>query len=150
MNVSVIQKLCAQCQQPFIGGLQKLYCSRACRDRRYKQSGKRHAVNLRFWRSSKGRATSARTISRIRARNCDFVYKDKIAKGCSRCSERRPNTLDYHHLDPKTKDRAISQIAHTTVSLNSLKIEMDKCCLLCANCHRVEEYGAGYRSGANL
>lgn len=41
--------------------------------------------------------------------------------------------LDFHHLDPNKKDFGIdSKIA----GLEKMKVEVDKCILVCANCHR--------------
>lgn len=42
--------------------------------------------------------------------------------------------LTFHHLDPNEKDFGISRSGHTR-SWERLKIELDKCALLCANCH---------------
>lgn len=41
--------------------------------------------------------------------------------------------LDFHHRDPNTKDFAISS---KNVKWETLVGELDKCRLLCANCHR--------------
>lgn len=40
--------------------------------------------------------------------------------------------LQFHHINPKEKDFGISG---TTKSFEKLKPELDKCVLLCANCH---------------
>ena len=41
--------------------------------------------------------------------------------------------LEFHHRDPKEKDFSIGQY---TYSWERVKAELDKCDLLCANCHR--------------
>ena len=43
------------------------------------------------------------------------------------------NALEFHHLNPQEKDFTISG---GTKSFESLKPEIDKCILVCANCHR--------------
>lgn len=43
-------------------------------------------------------------------------------------------SMDFHHIDPNTKERKIAN--SITCSWNTLKQELDKCRLLCANCHR--------------
>lgn len=48
--------------------------------------------------------------------------------------DRVPSALEFHHLDPTTKEIGIS--THLTRSLESLIDEIKKCALLCANCHR--------------
>jgi DNA polymerase II large subunit len=44
--------------------------------------------------------------------------------------------LQFHHKDPKQKDFIIGNVANK--SWDSLKKEMQKCILLCANCHMIE------------
>ena len=43
--------------------------------------------------------------------------------------------LDFHHTDPTQKDFAISAKGYTR-SWDTVKSELDKCKMLCANCHR--------------
>ena len=47
-----------------------------------------------------------------------------------------PAVYDFHHIDPNEKEVAISKIM--SHSWESIKIELNKCILLCANCHRIE------------
>lgn len=47
--------------------------------------------------------------------------------------------LEFHHKDPTQKDFNICKYAQTKLS-NKIKIELDKCILLCANCHRTEHH----------
>lgn len=44
-------------------------------------------------------------------------------------------TLEFHHLDPKEKDFNPSKFRFNTFD-DKVKQELDKCVLLCANCHR--------------
>ena len=57
-----------------------------------------------------------------------------IVCGYNRCI----TALEFHHLDPSEKDFAIGG---KTIAWDKLKVELDKCVLVCANCHR--EIGAG-------
>jgi hypothetical protein len=56
--------------------------------------------------------------------------------------------LEFHHLDPATKDFGIAQ-AGVARSLDRMRAEARKCVLLCSNCHaEVEERARsdpGYR-----
>lgn len=49
--------------------------------------------------------------------------------GYNKCQD----ALEFHHLDPSKKDYNVSG---GTKSFNTLKSEVDKCILVCANCHR--------------
>lgn len=53
---------------------------------------------------------------------------------CELCGYNKTiNALEFHHLDPKQKDISISG---GTKSFEKIEKELDKCVLLCANCHR--------------
>lgn len=43
--------------------------------------------------------------------------------------------FDFHHLDPKTKDPNFNRIKYQ--NWDKIKEEIDKCVLLCSNCHRL-------------
>lgn len=47
---------------------------------------------------------------------------------------------DFHHIDPNEKDFGIARKGHTR-SLEKNKAEVDKCLMLCANCHRLKHAG---------
>jgi hypothetical protein len=53
---------------------------------------------------------------------------------CERCGYSKCNAaLQWHHMDPTQKEFGISSKRGSPVE--SLKKEIDKCTLLCANCH---------------
>lgn len=62
----------------------------------------------------------------------------KSTTGCATCREKDHRCLDFHHIDPKTKIRAVSGMARYTISF-ALE-EAAKCIVLCANCHWEVEY----------
>lgn len=43
--------------------------------------------------------------------------------------------LEFHHIDPEQKDFGIGNKGFTK-SWDKIKTELDKCILVCANCHR--------------
>ena len=47
--------------------------------------------------------------------------------------------LEFHHLDPSRKDVQISAIRARTFN-DKIKKELDKCQMLCCNCHRELHY----------
>lgn len=57
-------------------------------------------------------------------------------KGCALCAEKEPCCIDFHHMNPKEKEFNISKACQEYKDLDSIKREIDKCILLCANCHR--------------
>lgn len=60
---------------------------------------------------------------------------------CERCSyDRCVAAMDFHHREQADKDFAISAKG-VTRSFEKMKIELDKCILLCSNCHREKHAG---------
>lgn len=57
--------------------------------------------------------------------------------GYNKCLE----ALDFHHLDPRKKDFNMSD-RNLTCDWDKIKKELDKCILVCANCHREIHAGA--------
>lgn len=49
--------------------------------------------------------------------------------------------LDFHHIFPEDKITNVSRMRCTEVAKDKLIAELNKCIILCANCHR--EYHAG-------
>lgn len=56
--------------------------------------------------------------------------------GCCQCCgySKSKRALEFHHLDPTEKDFNISHKGHSR-SWERVKKELDKCILLCSNCH---------------
>ena len=44
---------------------------------------------------------------------------------------------DFHHLDPSKKDFSVGG---NVLAFETMKPELDKCILLCSNCHRKRHY----------
>lgn len=72
---------------------------------------------------------------RKRERVKDFVNTLKTASGCIYCGEKDFRCLDFHHRDPKTKKLTVSR-AMRSQGRETLVSELEKCDVMCANCHR--------------
>ena len=61
---------------------------------------------------------------------------------CQRCGyDRCIAALEFHHRNPEDKKRGVDSRALSNCKWETAKKELDKCDLLCANCHREVEYG---------
>src|SRR5690606_10576655 len=69
----------------------------------------------------------------------------KLRRGCARCGYREhAAALDFDHKDPNKKKFNIStRYIHATDS--DLMAELNKCEVLCANCHRVRTFEEKHR-----
>lgn len=64
---------------------------------------------------------------------------DYLGGKCSLCGYFKTiRALDFHHNDPAHKTANMSQLL-VDGSIESVKVELDKCSLVCANCHREME-----------
>ncbi len=60
---------------------------------------------------------------------------DYLGGKCVKCGYNKCKAaLDFHHTDSLTKDFNPAHLMRT--NFNKLKTELDKCILLCSNCHR--------------
>lgn len=81
-------------------------------------------------RQLKVKATRAQTLKHNRM----LVARYKRMCGCLVCGEKEPACLDLHHLDPSQKEQDPSRML--SYGTPSLKREIRKCVVLCANDHR--------------
>lgn len=66
-------------------------------------------------------------------------YEYIMSKGgkCEICGyDKNLAALDFHHLDSKQKEFQIDIRKFANSKLSDLEVELDKCIILCANCHR--------------
>lgn len=71
-----------------------------------------------------------------RLRNAQYVYEFLLKRPCIKCTEKDPVVLEFDHREPHLKVDEISKLIYRAVSIEKLQIEIDKCDVLCANCHR--------------
>ena len=67
----------------------------------------------------------------IRQKAVDYLGGKCSICGYNKCIE----ALEFHHKNPTEKDFSISRKGHCR-SWERVKSEIEKCDLLCANCHR--------------
>jgi hypothetical protein len=83
----------------------------------------------------------------------NFVDSIKLESGCIKCGyKKNPKALEFNHIDPATKYRDrngksvdIARMAlasgknsaeKSRYSIKTILLEISKCEILCANCHR--------------
>lgn len=65
------------------------------------------------------------------------VYELKLDRRCTKCGESHIACLDFHHIQEKI-DNIGTMVRDKQYSIEDLKLEIDKCIILCSNCHRKE------------
>lgn len=88
----------------------------------------------KYYKNSNERQAQVKqnTLSYIE-RNAKYI-EERRSVGCQKCGEQRPYLLDFHHVNPAEKEYTIHEMRG--YSLERLQKELDKCVVLCANCHR--------------
>lgn len=65
-----------------------------------------------------------------------WYRRQKAEFVCSRCGEGHPACLEFHHRDEKRAD--VAEMVRNSYSKEKIRREMERCVVLCANCHRKE------------
>lgn len=66
----------------------------------------------------------------------NFIQEYKASSKCKNCPENHTATLDFHHRDSTKKVLEISKAARDGWGIAKLRREIEKCDILCSNCHR--------------
>lgn len=69
-----------------------------------------------------------------KARKREWWNQYKQTLSCIRCGDTRWYVLDFHHRDPASKDFPLSEV--DKFGIQRIMKEVEKCDVLCANCHR--------------
>ena len=84
------------------------------------------------WRCSKCRSYA---VQKRRWRTKEMAVEYKGGK-CQVCGYNKCiGALEFHHLNPEEKDFGIGAKGYTR-SFDKVKTELDKCILVCSNCHK--------------
>lgn len=65
-------------------------------------------------------------------------YKETLA--CERCSFSDFRALEFHHLNHNEKDSNVADMIRSGASIQTILKEIEKCEVLCSNCHQIEHY----------
>jgi len=91
------------------------------------------------WYLSNKNKQYTKTRNRLRVLSDKLTdYKKNIK--CERCGENHPSCMDFHHKDPSKKEVIISKVISKGWGWDRIKKEIDKCAVLCSNCHRKEHW----------
>lgn len=80
-----------------------------------------------------------------RAHDIKISFIRQKGNKCEQCgTEYNGNNsciFDLHHKDPTKKEFSLSQQSLANNKLANIKLELEKCSLLCSNCHRLLHFG---------
>ncbi len=109
--------ICKNCgKEVYARNKERIYCRICARER----------TNKRGANSSIKRMT----------RNRNFIKDYKMKRSCEICGyKKNPKILEFHHKDPKDKNKGINILMKGLKNLDIIVNEIEKCVLLCPNCH---------------
>ncbi len=81
--------------------------------------------------------TVAEWRKRRRIERSLYIYKYLSSHACENCWENRPVCLEFHHAEPSIKSFDLWIRVSRDRSIASINKEIEKCVVLCANCHKV-------------
>jgi t-SNARE complex subunit (syntaxin) len=67
------------------------------------------------------------------------ISEYKVSQTCKKCGCKKHYLLEFHHIDPSTKDNDVSTIIKTR-GRKIIWDEIAKCVVLCKNCHADSHY----------
>ena len=107
----------------------------------YKDRQKRKEYHSKYMRETwypKNKIIHIARVQNIKRRTMDYIISIKKLGRCADCGfsgRNFPSVLDFHHL--KDKKFNVASFSRFVVSLETVKKEIRKCELICANCHRI-------------
>lgn len=100
-------------------------CSGKRSRRYYKEKGEEHKKNV-VERNKKNRKVLQ-----------DYILMHFKSNFCKDCENSDVRVLEFDHLPEFKKSKDISRMISDSVSINTLQKEMDKCEVVCSNCHKI-------------
>lgn len=64
-----------------------------------------------------------------------YLYDYLSSHPCEHCWEDRPVVLEFHHTNAEAKEYSVSSMC--SMSLEKIISEIEKCQVLCCNCHKI-------------
>jgi hypothetical protein len=92
----------------------------------------------KVYRRNKCRYCYRKTKNTLKESRRGWLIEHKESVGCKQCGLKDHRVLDFHHHGDKSF--SISEYYYHQYSLENLKLEVDKCEILCANCHRIHHF----------
>lgn len=75
---------------------------------------------------------------RLRSKKRAWVLNYLLIHPCTHCGLTNIRVLEFHHVDPETKECTVCSLMYRSCSLERVKAEVAKCVVLCANCHNIQ------------
>lgn len=139
VRISCHNKLCVNPAHLYLDNLSSI------RPKKVVSLTEEQAFQKRVEASERARIHYAANADKIRIENAEYQMRNKIKAvnylggKCTKCGFNHPSALQFHHRDPATKLFSITSKELSTPKKRPwgtmIVPELDKCDLLCSNCH---------------
>ncbi len=113
-----------------------LYCNKFYAPDRF---GVALTTSQKVYRRQKCSNCYRETKQKLIQKHLSWINDYKKEKGCTRCGNIDPRVLDFHHRNGKDKLFGLGTFRRA-VGFERIKKEVEKCEIVCANCHRILHY----------
>ena len=93
-------------------------------------------TETKIYRRRKCRHCYRLTKQALIGRYFEWLNEYKSQRGCMRCKIKDTRVLDFHHKNEQTKLFTVGSFRRS-VGFERIRKEVEKCEVLCANCHRI-------------
>tara|TARA_Y100000034_G_C6686333_1_gene301968 strand:- start:80 stop:679 length:600 start_codon:yes stop_codon:yes gene_type:complete len=88
------------------------------------------------WKTlKKKRVSNLSNQVKLQRKRAEWFDQYKSGVKCKTCNESHPACLAFHHRQPEDKHMAVSKMVGCAYSVSRILAEIEKCDVLCANCH---------------
>lgn len=130
-SVYIPSKTCKDCQQTL--PLDAFWKHDRTRDGRSIYCKECASARHKKWRENpENRKRATENWNRFDAKSRGFAGFIRSCTPCQLCGETKATLLDFHHIDPATKEMEVSQAK----GLQAVIDEAQKCTILCKTCHK--------------
>jgi hypothetical protein len=99
---------------------------------------KNREYSRKYYAKNKQKVQEATNKVRRAGRQAFKEFKSRLS--CVTCGENHPATLDFHHHTPHPDNIKISKLLADGRFSFAIEEIMNKCVVLCSNCHRKHHY----------
>jgi hypothetical protein len=111
-----------------------------------KKREKQKEYSKKYYELNKDKVLASSGKSR-RTKRAEFAnFKSRLS--CTKCGENHPAALDFHHVIPNPANAKITDLLRAGRFSFAMEEIMNKCVVLCSNCHRKHHYEEDKRKGA--